>query len=107
MGLEEFRLVDGLEQVREARAEGHGDQRVGERGDGDKDGDAGVADGSWLPMSLSRKAAAAKVGKLWRVAVSARPSSALCRRDFLAVAMVAMARLPDDMRMTLAALCEA
>ena len=45
----------------------------------------------------------AKVGKLCRVAVSASPSSALCRRDFLALAMVAMARLPDDMPMTVVA----
>ncbi|WP_245473478.1 hypothetical protein [Bradyrhizobium zhanjiangense] len=75
---------------------------MGKRGDGDEDGDAGVADEVVVAGELE-KAAAAKVGKLWRVAVSARPSSALCRRDFLAAAMVAMARLPDDMGMTLLA----
>lgn len=44
MGLEEFRFVDRLEERREARAEGYGQHGVGERGDGDEDGDAGVAD---------------------------------------------------------------
>ncbi len=103
MGLEEFRFVDGLEECGEARPEGHREQRMGERGEGDEDGDAGVADEVVIADQLEQEGG----GGEGREALQRRGQREAFERVVQAglsrSAMAAMARLPDDMGRTIAA----
>lgn len=74
---------------------------MGERGDGDEDGDAGVADEVVVADQLEQEGGGGEGREALQDRGQREPSSALYRRDFLVAAMVAMARLPDDMGMTL------
>ena len=107
MGLEELGFVDGLEHMRKARPERHRKQRMGERGDGDEDGDAGIADQVVIADQLEQEGG----GGEGREALQRRGQREAFERVMQAglstLAMAAMARLPEDMRMNLAAIREA
>lgn len=102
MSLEELWSVGRLEERGEARTQGRREHRVGERGDCDEDGDAGVADEVVVADELEQEGSDRESGKALQDRTQREAFERVVQANFLA-AMAAMARLPDDMRVTLAA----